>query len=118
MTDQDQQTTTNRQPQELKIDKPNDAEKYSAFAGGAGLMLTGCLVVGALVPILGFVVNVFQLLSCGIGFYFGIKGRRQARLEQTSQFTSTLGIILAVVNLSIVVVPWLLVALAFMIHAK
>lgn len=116
MTDQDQQTTTNTQAPQSKM--PNDAEKYSAFAGGAGLMLTGCLVVGALVPILGFVVNAFQLLSSGIGFYFGIKGRRQARLEQTSQLTSTLGIILAVVNLSIVVVPWLLVALAFMIHAK
>ena len=117
MTDQDQQTTTNRQPQALKLNKPNDAEKYSALAGGAGLLLTGCLVVGALVPILGFVVNAFQLLSCGIGFYFGIKGRRQAQLAQTSQLLSTLGIILAIVNLSIVVVPWLLVALAFIIHA-
>lgn len=70
----------------------------------------GCLVVGALVPSLGFVVNAFQILLCGIGFSFGIKGRRQAQLAQTSQLLSTLGIILAVVNLSIVVVPWLLVA--------
>lgn len=110
MTDQ-AQPATSPQPQAHQRMKPNDAEKYSAFAGGAGLILTGCAFVGTIIPLVGIAMTLFQLLLCGIGFYFGVKGRRQAQLAQTSKFLSTIGIGMAIVNLIVLVAPWLLLAL-------